>query len=208
MLAALTGLLLGCWHVVTGPDHLAAVAPLATATDERKHAAKIGGAWGLGHASGVWLVGLVLLAFGSLIPLDLVGAWSERIVGLAVLAVGVWGLVRATGQGRHDHDGHAHHGAPLRGVPSALSVGVVHGVAGSSHLYGVLPALALGAGERLSYLLGFGLGSILAMSVFAGALAALVSRVPQSRERIRRGVLLAASVIAVVIGLVWIGLAL
>ena len=86
MLSALTGLLLGAWHVVSGPDHLAAVTPLVLGPDhehvvstsgsfasERKPS-RIGLAWGLGHASGVWLVGLVLLGFGSLIPLDLDGS--------------------------------------------------------------------------------------------------------------------------------------
>ena len=92
MLPLLTGLLLGGWHVISGADHLAAVTPLVI---ERERASRIGLAWGIGHASGVWLVGLALLAIGSLIPLELVGVWSERIVGVAIVAVGLWGLWRA-----------------------------------------------------------------------------------------------------------------
>lgn len=198
MLTALTGLLLGCWHVVSGPDHLAAISTLATASNDRRAGTRVGLAWGLGHASGVWLVGLLLLALGSLIPLELVGAWSERLVGFAIIAVGVWGLVRARGELERAPSGHVH------GTGSALGIGLIHGVAGSSHLYGVLPALALGAGGRVSYLIGFGVGSIVAMGLFAGMLALLVGRLAGSRERVRRGVLLGASVVAIVIGTAWV----
>jgi high-affinity nickel permease len=198
MLAALTGLLLGCWHVVSGPDHLAAISTLATASNDRRAGTRVGLAWGLGHASGVWLVGLSLLALGSLIPLELVGAWSERLVGFAIIGVGVWGLVRARKELERAPIEHTHDNR------SALGIGLIHGVAGSSHLYGVLPALALGAGGRVSYLIGFGVGSIVAMGVFAGMLALLVGRLARSRERVRRSVLLGASVVAIVIGVAWV----
>jgi hypothetical protein len=198
MLAALTGLLLGCWHVVSGPDHLAAISTLATMSEDRRAGTRVGLAWGLGHASGVWLVGLLLLALGSLIPLEIVGAWSERLVGFAIIAVGVWGLVRARRELERGQPEHVH------GSGSALGIGLIHGVAGSSHLYGVLPALALGAGGRVSYLIGFGVGSIVAMGLFAGMLALLVGRLAGSRERVRRGVLLGASVVAIVIGTAWV----
>lgn len=198
MLAVLTGVLLGCWHVVSGPDHLAAITPLATMTEDRRAGARLGLSWGLGHASGVWLVGLLLLALGSLIPLDLVGAWSERVVGVAIIGVGVWGLVRARRQLEPARPAHAH------GHGSALGIGLLHGVAGSSHLYGVLPALALGAGDRVSYLVGFGVGSIVAMGLFAGTLAMLLGRLTASRERLRRSALVAASVVAIGIGTAWL----
>jgi hypothetical protein len=223
MLSALTGLLLGAWHVVSGPDHLAAVTPLVFGPEhghghghgeahQQRRPARVGLAWGLGHAGGVWLVGLVLLAFGSLIPLELVGVWSERLVGLAVVGVGLWGLWRVRSswgtevEPAHRHD-HAHHHAGGTGSRSALAIGLLHGVAGSSHLYGVLPALALGAGERMSYLVGFGVGSIAAMGLFAAALGLIVGRLPGSRALIRRWALLVASLAAVVIGTAWVVLA-
>jgi ABC-type nickel/cobalt efflux system permease component RcnA len=220
MLSALTGLLLGAWHVVSGPDHLAAVTPLVLGPDhahgphaplskDRGHA-RVGLAWGLGHASGVWLVGLVLLAFGSLIPLELVGVWSERIVGVAIVAVGIWGLWRvrtnwASDESHDDHDhAQSHHHHAGAGSRSALGIGLIHGVAGSSHLYGLLPALALAASERVSYLIGFGIGSIVAMGLFAGLLGLVVGRLPGSKATVRRWTLLVASVAAVIIGTAWV----
>jgi hypothetical protein len=212
MLSALTGLLLGAWHVVSGPDHLAAVTPLVLGPDHEhgpaspggeRRPSRIGLTWGLGHASGVWLVGLVLLAFGSLIPLELVGVWSERIVGVAIVAVGLWGLWRVRSSWGREHQDHAHphrHGRSR----SALGIGLIHGVAGSSHLYGVLPALLLASSERVSYLIGFGIGSIVAMGLFAGLIGLVVGRLPGSRALVRRWALLLASIAAVIIGAAWI----
>jgi hypothetical protein len=207
MLSMLTGLLLGGWHVVSGADHLAAVTPLVI---EREHAeqrpSRIGLAWGIGHASGVWLVGLALLAIGSVLPLELVGVWSERIVGVAIVAVGLWGLWRVRQGWGHEvvaHP-HAHHD---HGSRSALGIGLIHGVAGSSHLYGVLPALALASADRVGYLIGFGIGSIVAMGLFASAIGLVIGRVPGSRAVVQRWGLLVASIAAVVIGTAWIGLA-
>jgi hypothetical protein len=195
MLAALTGLLLGAWHVVSGPDHLAAIAPLATSTRSTRSPWRAGLSWGLGHASGVWLVGLLLLAFGALLPLEPLGVWSERIVGVMIVGVGLWGLWRV----RHEHDhGHEHARGP------AFVIGAVHGLAGSSHLYGVLPALALADDQRIGYLIAFGIGSVIAMASFSSLLALLVERLPGSRDVVRTWALGVASVAAVVIGTAWL----
>jgi hypothetical protein len=207
MLSILTGLLLGAWHVVSGADHLAAVTPLVLEPSQgERRSSRIGLAWGIGHASGVWLVGLALLAIGSLIPLELVGVWSERIVGVAIVAVGAWGLWRVRKGWGHEHaHGHEHHTHAASG--SAIGIGLIHGIAGSSHLYGVLPALALASGERVGYLIGFGIGSIVAMGLFAGLVGLVVRRVPGSRAAVQRWGLLVASVAALVIGAAWVALA-
>jgi hypothetical protein len=84
-----------------------------------------------------------------------------------------------------------------------MAIGLIHGVAGSSHLYGVLPALALASTQRVAYLIGFGFGSIVAMGLFAGAIGLVINRVPGSRALVQRWGLLVASIAAVVIGTAW-----
>jgi len=66
-LTVLTGLLAGAFHVLSGPDHLAAVAPLALSSEGR-HAWREGWRWGLGHTAGVIVVALVALALRGLLP--------------------------------------------------------------------------------------------------------------------------------------------
>ena len=49
-------------------------------------------------------------------------------------------------------------------------MGVLHGVAGSSHFFGVLPALALPTtSAAVLYIGAFGVGTVAAMTIFAAA---------------------------------------
>ena len=67
MLTAITGALVsGLAHVLSGPDHLAAVAPLAAADRERGWLA--GWTWGIGHASGVVVVAMLAVVLRDLLP--------------------------------------------------------------------------------------------------------------------------------------------
>jgi hypothetical protein len=153
MLIAVTGALAGLFHVLSGPDHLAAVAPMAMADRERGWIA--GWTWGVGHASGVVVVAVIaILLRDALPPIDLISAWSERLVGGALIGIGLWALRRSArvqpaqhvhGAAAHDHL-HVQRGpAWLRRLGHAhasFCFGVLHGIAGSSHFFGVLPALA------------------------------------------------------------------
>ncbi len=163
-LAALTGLGLGCAHVFAGPDHLAAIAPLSRGGGAR--GAWLGARWGLGHSGGVALVALAARALLDAAQVELLSSWSERIVGVALIALGLWGFYRsmrrALPEREQDARVHAH---------AAFGFGALHGLAGASHLLGVAPALAQPDGTAtLVYLLGFTLGTIGAMAAFAAAL--------------------------------------
>lgn len=193
MLALLTGVAAGFFHVLAGPDHLAAVAPLAV--DDDRAAWRAGLSWGLGHTAGVLLVGLLLLGFRELLPVAALSAWSERVVGVALVAVGVWGLWRARAP-------HAHHRVPA--APS-FAMGTLHGLAGSSHLYGVLPSLMFATrADSAAYLGGFGAGAIGAMTAFSAVVGTVAVAAGQSHATVRRVVLYAASAAAVIVGGVWL----
>src|SRR6185503_1492875 len=104
MTTAITGALAGIFHVLSGPDHLAAVAPLAAADRERGWMA--GWSWGFGHAAGVVFVAVVAILLRDLLPpVELISAWSERLVGVALIAVGLWALRRGAtiAPARHEH---------------------------------------------------------------------------------------------------------
>ena len=107
MIAAITGLIAGLIHVLTGPDHLTAIAPLAV---RRPKAAWIPGVrWGLGHSSGVAVVGLLALWLRDKLPVDLLSSWGDRIVGVVLFGIGLWALRRALKHNVHAHE-HEHHG--------------------------------------------------------------------------------------------------
>ena len=212
MLTLLSGALAGAVHVLAGADHLAAVAPLAIANPRRGWLA--GCTWGVGHTAGVVTVaGLAVWLRDSLPPVDLISAWSERLVGAALIAVGLWALraglrIRTTphahGPWMHEHVhvqagtaltrrlGHAH---------ASFLMGVLHGVAGSSHFLGVLPALAMPTrAAALVYIAAFGAGSILAMAGFGAALGAAPG------PRTQRAFMLSAAAVAFIVGGAWLTL--
>lgn len=193
MFASIAGLAAGLLHVFSGPDHLAAVAPLAA--DGDRNGWRSGLQWGVGHTAGVLLIAMLLLFLKEQLPLAAVSAYSERIVGISLIAIGFWGVWKAT---RAVITTHSHAGA-------SLAMGAIHGLAGSSHLFGVLPALAFSArADSILYLAGFGVGAISGMSAFAAGMGLLTNRVGRGDHRRYRGLLYASSAAALVIGGFWL----
>ncbi len=222
MLIALAGCVAGLVHVISGPDHLAAVAPLSLARG--RHDWRTGLRWGLGHAGGVLVVGLLSLVLREVLPLEKISSWAERLVGVTLIGVGIWGLRRAAQQHvhshAHTHDGSTHvhfhvHGKDSSGhsdakskhlhTHAAFAVGTMHGLAGSSHFIGVLPSLAFASGwDALTYLASFGFGTVAGMAGFTSVLSYLAWRMPWAGPRAYRGLMNGSSGFAVVFGIYWL----
>jgi len=90
LFAFISGLLAAMLHVISGPDHLAAVTPFAI--ERKKKAWKIGLIWGLAHLAGMLVIGLLFLLFREAIPVETISAYSEELVGLVLVLVGLWAL--------------------------------------------------------------------------------------------------------------------
>jgi hypothetical protein len=215
MLVLLTGAAAGLFHVLSGPDHLAAVTPLAV--DGRRRGWVAGWTWGLGHASGVVVVALIgVLLRDTLPPIEILSAWSERLVGVALIGIGIWALRRSTriGTARHRHGPLTHDHLHVQAGPlwvrrlghahASFCMGVLHGIAGSSHFFGVLPALALPtSGAALLYIGAFGAGTIAAMTIFAAAVGS-VSEHTVNGPRMHRAMMTGAALLAMTVGGVWL----
>jgi hypothetical protein len=81
---------------------------------------------------------------------------------------------------------------------------VLHGIAGSSHFFGVLPALALPTtGASLIYISAFGVGTVGAMTAFAAAVGVGTLRVKNGAIA-HRVMMAAAATLAIVAGGVWL----
>ena len=193
MFAAIAGFAAGLLHVLSGPDHLAAVAPFAAGQPGGQWRAGL--RWGLGHTAGVMLIGLLLLAFRGVLPIDALSAYSERVVGVVLLGVGVWAFMRARTPRPHQHVA----------ASASFGVGVLHGFAGSSHLFGVLPALALPTtGEAVLYLAGFGLAAVAGMTAFASIVGAVAVSAACRGVTGSRNLLYCCSASAFVVGGYWL----
>ena len=213
--ACAAGLLAGLLHVFAGPDHLAALAPLSL--QARRRAWVVGLRWGLGHSSGVLVVAALAFGLRQVVHLEAIGGWGERLVGATLIVLGLWGL-RSLFRDRlhahaHHHDGgdhvhfHVHgpgeaHDAPKAHVHvhAAFWVGTLHGLAGTAHLVGILPSLALPTGlETAGYLGAFALGTLAAMTGFASVIGWYSSGL-----RLYRWTLGAASALCALTGVAWI----
>jgi hypothetical protein len=200
------GLLAGLVHALSGPDHLSAVAPLIV--QERRRGWSTGLLWGLGHSVGVWGVGLLALALRGLLPVDRLSSVSERLVGAVLIGVGLWGLRRvwlARSRSLEASEEPHHHHLPARPSLAALWIGTLHGFAGSSHVLGILPALALpSAAASLAYVIAFGLGSIAAMVAFSSALGLVALRLTAGGAGAYQLLLATFSAVSIVVGGWWL----
>ncbi len=225
------GLLAAIIHVLSGPDHLAAVGPLAFNTNLRSWV--VGVAWGIGHVTGMLIIGLLFLFFKELIPVDFISENSERLVGIMLIAIGVWALIRLyyrtrktghvhfhkheTEEGdvmihKHEHshhkpfEKHSHRDFERQTAKTALGIGTIHGLAGVSHILAILPTLAFSTvtGSVL-YLAGFAIGTIVAMVLFS-LLMGYIAAVSHNKKSPAVFLLLngLTGSAAILVGVVWI----
>ena len=214
------GLVAGLLHVFAGPDHLAALAPLSLRA--RRRAWAVGLRWGLGHSSGVLVVAAIAFGLRQVVHLPSISTWGERLVGATMILLGLWGL-RSLFRERlhahphhHDGDDHVHfhvhrpgvaHDAPQAHVHghAAFWVGALHGLAGTAHLVGILPSLALPtARETSGYLAAFAVGTVIAMTAFASVIGVIAPGGTDRGLRIYRWALGVASALCALTGLAWI----
>ena len=193
----LVGFFAGLVHVWSGPDHLAAIAPYAV--QAKRGAWRTGVRWGLGHATGVFLAALGVLLLRSAFPIELVSGWGERLVGFVLVGIGAWGLRTALVRKRPPAgETHAH-------GQKAFAVGTLHGTAGSAHLLGVLPALALPSNlAATAYLLLFGAASVAAMGSFASLVGWFAARPGANAPRVQAWLLCLSSLLAIAVGGYWL----
>jgi ABC-type nickel/cobalt efflux system permease component RcnA len=220
MIAAITGLIAGMAHVWLGPDHLAAIAPLSVR--QRERAWVPGVRWGFGHSAGVAVVGLLSLWLRDLMPVDLLSSWGERLVGVMLFGIGLWGLQKTFKNKlhahEHEHDGEKHvhvhvhaakipHERPLahRHTHAAFGIGILHGLAGSSHFLGVLPTLAFPTmSQAVAYLAAFAAGTVASMAIFSWFVGTLASRFGQRSALAYRRLMSTCSIAAIVVGCFWL----
>lgn len=94
----LTALVLGLRHGVDW-DHIAAIADLSGAANDRRRGFRLSFLYALGHAAVVFALGCVAIGAGAAIP-DGLDRWMGRIVGLTLIWLGIWVIVELARHGR------------------------------------------------------------------------------------------------------------
>jgi len=190
------GLLLGMQHA-TEPDHLAAVASMASRERSLSAGMLHGIAWGLGHTLMLLIVAGALGVLGWVIS-PLVAGNLERVVGAMLILLGI-GVGRRLWQERiHDQD-NAHAPSPRLQLRSVV-VGMVHGLAGSAALALFVSQSMPSLSWMLVYIAVFGLGSMLGMALLSGVLAIPLSLTAQHHTGVYRVLTGSVAVFSLVLG--------
>ncbi len=180
------GLAIGLQHAFE-PDHIAAVTTQVIRQKNKSQSLKelikkgtlnssiIGAIWGAGHTTTLVLVGLLVYLLSVNIP-DVFFISSEFIVGvmLIFLAITTFSnkkLFKIKHMHSHAHkDGtihthpHDHNGDHKHSHKSYL-IGCIHGLAGSGALLVVITGTLSSIQDILSFILIFGVGSIIGMTL-------------------------------------------
>ena len=224
----IAGTLAASLHVIAGPDHLAAVAPFAI--ERVRKAWKVGLLWGVGHLTGMLLIGLLVLLFKDFIPFEAISKYSEKFVGIVLILLGFWifANILKSNRKRHKHvhihsndkpliHGHEHshdnnevhiheHKNIKKGNVATFFVGLVHGLAGVAHFILFLPVIGFTSKmESVKYIVGFGVGTLLTMTIFAiimGRLAEFSQK--KYKQHVFQGIQIASAVFAFLIGIYWL----
>ena len=220
------GIIAAMLHVISGPDHLAAVTPFAI--ESKKKAWKVGLFWGIGHLLGMLSIGILFLLFKDLIPLEKISEHSEKFVGIVLITLGVWIIVKIFKEEKHHKHLHVHnnnnpvihkhqhlhnsekkhdhdHPKLKQGIVASLSVGFVHGLAGVAHFLLFLPVIGFASTTDSSkYIIGFGIGTLIAMISFALVVGRIAEFSKQDHnDTFFKGIRLAGGLFAFIIGIYW-----
>ncbi|MCK5440394.1 MAG: sulfite exporter TauE/SafE family protein [Maribacter sp.] len=222
------GLIASILHVITGPDHLAAVVPFAI--ESKKKAWKIGLFWGVGHLVGMLSIGLLFVVFKELIPIEGISSYSEQLVGIVLIGIGIWAFYKIFKKDKnhkhlhvhsesspiihshkheHSHEKshrHVHDKTLKQSNYASFSIGFLHGLAGIAHFLLFIPVLSFDEqSDSVLYVIGFGIGIIVAMTVFAFVIGKISSFAKnEHNELFFKGIRFAGGLFAIVIGIYWI----
>lgn len=171
--------LLGLRHA-TDPDHLAAVTAVAAGSRDQggRQSARLGLAWGGGHALTLFAFGLPVVLFAAFLP-GRVQQGAETLVGIVIIALAVWLLARwrrGHFDGVGDEDAH-----DVRTPRQAFGVGLLHGVGGSAGVGAILLATIDDQALAVAGLIVLAAFTALSMMLVTTGFGAALARRPVQR---------------------------
>ena len=208
-------------------DHLLAVSNIVTRRNSIWMAIKDGIAWGLGHTSTIFLIGMTIVVFKVAIT-EQTFHYFEAAVGAMLIGLGLFRLryLWKTGESFQLHFhlddlvfwkkqsqctfAQAPYRAPVRPANQQLhyaprteshrlayAIGLVHGLAGSGTLVLLVMSQMPGPASAMGYLLVFGIGSIGGMLLASGVFSLPFSKKLSANSSLQIGLTLLSSLLCV-----------
>src|SRR5438105_1436197 len=186
-LTFITSLMLGMRHA-TDPDHIVAVTTIVSRERSVVKAAGIGAVWGIGHTVTLLGVGGAIIAF-KIVFNARIGLSLELAVAVMLIVLGLLNLFDVRASTRHIS------------ASRPFFVGIVHGLAGSAGAALLIVPLIDDARWATLYLLTFGLGTIVGMTIVTLTIA-LPSRLATTHlPGLQRSLRLASGAVSLVFGI-------
>jgi len=159
--------LLGLRHA-SDPDHLVAVTSLVAADKgDTRGAARLGAWWGLGHAAALVALGIPLIAFKAQLP-GWLESGAEKAIGAVILLLAARVIYRWARPRARD--------LKLRTTRQAMSIGLLHGLAGTGAVVVLLIAALPTQVEAALALAVFAPMSIVSMTACTAGFAWVLTR--------------------------------
>ena len=190
------GFLLGMRHA-TDPDHVIAVSTIIARHRTVTGGVLVGALWGLGHSLTVIVVGGALIAFRIVIPPAL-GLTMELTVAVMLVVLGLSNLPRPRGG---EELGVRLGGLARYPMLRPIAVGLVHGLAGSAAIVLLVATVIVDARAAIAYLVLFGAGTIVGMTLVTLAVAAPLTFAAARLPHLQRHLRMASGVVSVAFGL-------
>ena len=215
------GFVIGLFHAFE-PDHVVAVATQNLKSTQKNSlsffrqigsgaikSSILGALWGAGHTSSLVLVSLLIFVFSMSIPNEMFSNF-EFGVGVMLVILGVFTYLnrRLIGEKHihtHTHDSvvhahpHVHDTVHSHGHKSYI-IGCIHGLAGSGSLVVLALSTLHDLQTILSFILVFGIGSIVGMMLVSSAIGLPFSLTLYS-ERINKILRYSVGSISIIIGI-------
>jgi hypothetical protein len=187
VLTFITSLMLGMRHA-TDSDHVIAVTAIASQERSVAKATWLGAVWGFGHTLTLLLVGGAIILFRITFTPRL-GLSMEFAVAVMLIVLGLLSLLELR---------------PPRmsvSVTRPFIVGVVHGLAGSAAAVLIIVPLIPDPRWAAVYLLVFGLGTVVGMTLITLSVAAPSFLLASRMSGMQRSLRLASGAVSLVFGL-------
>lgn len=211
------GFLLGVRHAFD-IDHVAAVSTMVKNNSSLRSSSLLGMFWGLGHTMSLLAAGTAILLLGMSIP-QKIALLFELIVGSMLVLLGINAISTINknkihlhkhkhGQKEHIHF-HSHrltsdHQHEYMAFHQSLSIGLVHGLAGSAGLTLLVLAAIKSFWTGLWYILIFGVGSIIGMASISSIISLPFALIPNKLEKVRKMLGIGIGLTTTIIGLIMI----
>jgi cytochrome c biogenesis protein CcdA len=196
-------------------DHLLAVSNIVSRRNNIKLSLKDGIFWGLGHASTIFFIGILMIIFKAGISAQYFHVF-EAIVGLMLIGLAGYRLFKFFGNKKiiihahtHLHESAQHKHLHVHVVKEhkhrhqhslAYGVGLVHGLAGSGTLIVIVMSQIKGSVDGLIYLVIFGLGCIVGMMLASGLFSIPFSKKIMQAQSLQSFLIIASSLLCVLYG--------